>query len=109
MGGASVLAMAKAPGMKVCPQGHEVHYPRVLDERASATGQEVAFCTQCECGTMHLVVVWPSDATVMASGGMELAERFEATGWTEQIHVDENGPFRWREPGPLEVAMFLKE
>ncbi len=94
--------------MRACDQGHVVHYPETLDATAIESMRELAFCSTCECGTVHFVVVWAGDRTrVMASGGPEVFEKFEAQTWPGATHTDELGTFFYRViDNPLAVTLF---
>lgn len=96
--------------LTACPQGHVIHYPAALDDLAIETNQELAFCSACECGTVHFVVVWAGDrARIMESGDAALFERFEGTGWPEVPYVDEHGPFFYRVvANSLDIAIFQR-
>jgi hypothetical protein len=97
--------------LQACDQGHVIHYPEALDDKANEVAQELAFCSACECGRVHFVVIWAGDcARIMASGDPELMARFEAEGWPETIYVDdEHGAFVYRTvPHPFAVSLFLK-
>ncbi|TDE25149.1 hypothetical protein [Actinomadura sp. 6K520] len=102
--------MTEPLSLRACRRGHVIHYPAVLDERANEEGQEVAFCSACECGTVYFVVVDPGDgARVLLSGGRDLQERFEAQAWPGRIHSDHEGTFFYRlVPHPLDITLFLK-
>ncbi|MGW7522652.1 hypothetical protein [Streptomyces sp. NPDC054783] len=83
--------------LKACDRGHVICHPEALHEEAIRLNSELAFCQQCECETVHLVVIWPGDrARVMMSGGGELAERLEAQNWPEGVYEDANGVLFFR-------------
>jgi hypothetical protein len=102
--------MSELATLTACPRGHVIHYPAVLDDVAIQRMQEIAFCSACECGTVHFVVIWAGDATrLMESGGVDLFERFEATGWPEHTHADEYGMFLYRSvENSLDIAIFQR-
>lgn len=102
--------MPEPSTIQACSRGHVLHYPSYLDELAMQTGQEIAFCAACDCGTVHFVVIWAGDRTrIMAHGGPELYDRFEATGWPEASFADKHGVFFYRTvANHLDIALFLK-
>ena len=100
--------MDQPSSLVVCQQGHTALYPAALDAVADA-GTDLAFCTRCDCQRVHMVALYSGDRPrVVASGDMDLYARFESSGWPERIHVDEAGPFSYREMGPLDLALFMK-
>jgi hypothetical protein len=87
-----------------------IHYPAELEDTAIRLGKELAFCSSCECGTVYFVVLWHGDrARIMSSGGIDLAEDFEAHPlWSDELHVDEHGLFPYSViDDPLEINAFL--
>ncbi len=91
----------------ICHDGHTGHYPPELETMASEQGLQLAFCTQCPCGTVALAIIWGGDRLrVMERGGMDLFADFEATGWPEFRFEDPNGIFFCREMPPLGYAAF---
>lgn len=102
--------MPEPATLQACNRGHVIHYPSALDDLALQAAQEIAFCSACECGTVHFVIVWAGDRTrLMQSGGSDLFDRFEATNWPESTYIDENGLFIYRSvANSLEIALFLR-
>jgi hypothetical protein len=103
--------MPEPASVQACAQGHVIHYPSALDDLAIQIMQEIAFCSACDCEIVHFVVIWAGDRTrLMACGGADLFERFEATDWPEAFYADENGPFFYRTvPNSLDIALFLRD
>ncbi|RMI33586.1 hypothetical protein EBN03_10815 [Nocardia stercoris] len=58
-------------------------YPADIDDAPGRLGHEVAFCINCECGTVVLAVAWGDKTRVMATGGLGLYAAFENSGWPE--------------------------
>lgn len=96
--------------LQACGQGHVIHYPAALDDIAIESMQEIAFCSACECNTVHFVVIWAGDrARIMESGDASLFERFEATDWPEASYADEHGPFFYRTvANSIDIAVFQR-
>jgi hypothetical protein len=97
--------------LRACEQGHVIYYPAALHDKATGDGHELAFCSMCECGTVHFAVVWSDGhVRIMASGNGDLYARFEAQRWPEVAHADGYGPFTYRVvDDPLAIRLFLNK
>ncbi|RKE17195.1 hypothetical protein [Streptomyces sp. TLI_171] len=84
--------MSSQLSVAVCP-GHELAYPAAL-QRLAGMGAIPVVCFECGCGAIHLVVVSPEGAEVVASGGGYLRARFELLDWVRSTLTAEGGAFR---------------